>query len=120
MKNILVIDDDPILNHGYCSLLKEIGYKSFSANSAFEGLKILKENTPDGIILDLNMPKMDGIAFLENANVAQDYPATKVLVFSVIDDDERIERAFELGASRYIVKTMLSPKDFQQIITDEI
>lgn len=119
MKKILVVDDEPILNSAYCNLLEESGFEVRGATDPKIGLEILNEFKPDGIILDLNMPIMDGIGFLESADVDNKHPGTKVVLFSVSDEDSRIEKAFSLGTSRYVVKGMLAPADLEKIARDE-
>ena len=120
MKTILIIDDEPILNNAYCALLKDSGYNTLGALSAAEGIELLKSQNPDAILLDLNMPELDGIGFLKAINISKNYPNTKVIIFTVSSEDKRIDKAFELGASKYILKALLSPNDLVTIVKKEI
>lgn len=58
---VLVIEDDTGLNRGLKFALSQDGYEVITADSAKEGLRLFKMESPDGVILDLNLPDGDGI-----------------------------------------------------------
>jgi CheY-like chemotaxis protein len=66
MKTILVVDDEKHIRELYRSELEDEGYSVILAATGSEALKIVEENPPDLIVLDIQMPGMDGIELLEN------------------------------------------------------
>ena len=65
MSKILIIDDEPMMTELLEQHLADSGYGTMTANSAAEAMKLLPRN-PDLIILDINMPDMDGLTFCKN------------------------------------------------------
>lgn len=117
---ILVIEDEPILSNSYRKFLEAQGYEVSQARNGEDGLNALKDSLPNLILLDLNMPTLDGVGFLDQAQIKKISPSTKVIVFTNSEDDERIDKAFELGADRYLLKAMLAPQELAKIIKEEI
>ena len=78
--NILIIDDDDMMRESQRLLLAEIGLGSFEAPDGEAGLKFLEENTVDLVLLDLNMPGVDGYGVL--AQIEETSPDTDVIVVS--------------------------------------
>jgi CheY-like chemotaxis protein len=85
-----------------------------------EALEKLASFRPDLVLLDLMMPKMTGIQFLEAARVKEDYPEMKVIVFSNMSMPKEIDRAYQLGATSYMVKSSTSPKQLANLVTESL
>ena len=66
------------------------------------------------------MPVLDGVGFLEKADILKVSPGTKVIVFTNSEDDDRIDQAFDHGATRYLLKVMLAPKELARILNEEL
>lgn len=79
---ILVIDDDPGVLGTVESFLKEEGFEVITASSGPEGLEQLEQTTPDLLILDVKMPGMSGIAFLNEISPEPGSPKIPTLVFT--------------------------------------
>jgi DNA-binding NarL/FixJ family response regulator len=73
------------------------------ADSGFHLLNVLKAVHPDVILMDLQMPVMDGIATLPE--VKKLYPHIRVIMLSMVDDQRMISKLMELGANSYLIKT---------------
>ena len=116
MSKILIIEDERSLNEAYQMVLKRAKHKVFAAYNGQEALDNFANQNPDLVLLDLRMPKMDGIEFLENLRPDKNYPETHVIVFSNYDDPAEIDKAFKLGATRYLLKAWSSPKDLVKIV----
>jgi DNA-binding NarL/FixJ family response regulator len=100
---ILVVDDHAIVRAGLRRLLvPEIAAEVLEAGSARDAVKLFKEERPDLVILDLNLPGAGGLEALRRFR-AED-PATPVLVFSRHADAIFARRALEAGAAGYVTK----------------
>lgn len=103
---ILTVDDDIAVRSTLAAWIEDSGFTPLQASSGLEGLEILKDHTPDLILLDLRMPVMDGLTFLEEKKAMEnDVP---VIVVSGRADLQDAIRAFRLGAWDYITKPIES------------
>lgn len=102
MKKLLIIEDDDKLCQNLTIGLKESGYVVTSANSGEEGLSLIMESIPDAILLDLNLPKRDGLEILQT--LRKHYSTLPIIIISARDTvDERV-LGLNLGADDYLVK----------------
>lgn len=116
---ILIVEDEASLNEAYQIVLANAGYDIFSAFDGKEALKLCAEVNPDVILLDLRMPIMDGITFLREFK-PEEHKNTKVIVFSNYDMQQEVEEAYNLGAYKYILKALASPKELLKIVKDAL
>lgn len=101
---IAIADDHVVLRNGLTELVKKLGYTVlFECSNGKELIEILTKNTPpDVVLMDINMPQMDGFAttlWLKNH-----YPDIKVLALSMYDDEGAIIRMLKNGARGYLLK----------------
>lgn len=107
MKNlplIIVADDDDMIRNIVVQVLKNDNYIIREAVNGEEALNLFKENQPNLLLLDVDMPVMDGFevcAQLKNNPATADIP---ILMITAMEDDESIDKAFDLGADEYITK----------------
>lgn len=120
MIDILIVEDESALNEAYGIILKKEGYAVRSAYNGEEALATIKERTPSLMLLDLRMPKMDGVQLLQALDVPNNYPKMKVIIFSNYDVQKDIDEAFELGATRYMLKSWASPKELTKLVKDTL
>lgn len=119
-KPILVVEDDPELAEVYHTLLVQAGYDVAVAHNGKDALTVAEEHNPLLILLDLRMPVMDGVEFLEKYKLKDSHPDVKVVVFSNYDMQDEIDDAYRLGAERYVLKAWASPKELLQIVEDSL
>lgn len=119
-KQILVIEDDEDLNNAYGLILSREGFVVAQVKDGQEGLEQLVTFSPDLILLDLRMARMSGVEFLRQANLIEKFPKTKVIVFTNFDFNEEIQEAFDLGANRYVLKAMVTPKQLAKLVREEL
>lgn len=119
-KTILIVEDEPELAEIYQTLLRQEKYTVLVAHNGNEALKATESTEPDLILLDLRMPIMDGVAFLQQYDLKQKHPNVKVVVFSNYDMQDEIDDAYRLGAHRYVLKAWASPKELLQIVEDSL
>lgn len=103
---ILTVDDDVAVRSTLAAWIEDSGYAALEASSGVEGLELLAERKPDLVLLDLRMPVMDGLTFLEHKKESGD--ETPVIVVSGRADLQDAIRAFRLGAWDYITKPIES------------
>lgn len=106
-KTILIVEDDPALNHAVMFKLKQQGHRVISTLRAEDALKALKDEGPsiDLIWLDVLLPGMNGIEFLDEVRKNPDTKDKKVVICSVSARDEAKEMARGLGVAGYLVKS---------------
>lgn len=117
-KNILVVEDDLMLNDAYKMILESNGHATRTAYDGKEALKLVNEQEPDIIFLDLRMPVMDGIDFLKEYQPKKNHKHVKIIVFSNYDMQQEVDEAYELGAERYVLKAWASPKELLKLVED--
>ncbi|MEO0275582.1 MAG: sigma-54 dependent transcriptional regulator [candidate division WOR-3 bacterium] len=98
---ILVIDDEKVFLESLLKILKEEGYNAFGAINAEEGIRSLKENNPDAILLDVRLPDVDGITLLKYIKEIKDVPIIMISAYGTIDI---AVEAIKNGAEDFIEK----------------
>jgi DNA-binding response OmpR family regulator len=103
-KNILIVEDDKILRELISRKLEKENYRISAAIDGEEGLKKVKEEKPDIVLLDLILPGIDGFEVLER--IKQDLEINKipVVILSNLGQKEEIEKGLKLGATDYLIK----------------
>jgi two-component system, OmpR family, response regulator MtrA len=102
---VLAIDDDPAMTELLNLLLKSHGFDAFTANTGEEGLRLIRETSPDVVILDLMMPGMDGWQVCTQVRSFSNIP---ILIFSALDSPGMVASALDAGADDYLVKPVPS------------
>ena len=110
MTKVLIVEDNETLNEAYKLILEKDGHDVTTAFNGEEGLEKLEALSPDLILLDVLMPKMDGLEFLRHFK-ADKFPKTTIIILSNLNEDEQVEEARKLGAHRYILKANTSPRE---------
>lgn len=102
---ILIIDDEKAIQSAMQKALKNEGYALCFANNGKEGIKLLEQESPTVVFLDLRMPEMDGITFLKHAKLTYDAPYT-VVVITGHGDDKDINECYKLGVTNFLRKPL--------------
>lgn len=97
---LLVVDDDPMMLELLVTRLELAGYAVATARDGVEALRRLHEYRPHGVILDINMPRLDGFGVLEQMNTGR-WP---VLVLTARNQTPDVQRAISLGARDFLSK----------------
>jgi two-component system response regulator VicR len=117
---ILVVEDDHDLNKAYCIILKHEGHEVVDAFDGKEALKKLEEFEPDLILLDLLMPIMGGLEFLQQCDLPKKRKDTKVLIFTNMENSPEVAAAYKLGAHRCIIKSWTAPHNLAHVVSDTL
>ena len=113
MKTCLIVDDSRVVRKVASRIVRDLGFTVTEAAEGAEALRICRESMPDAVILDWNMPVMNGIEFL--TAFKDEFPDAPPVVFCTTENEvEKIVQAVEAGASEYIMK----PFD-EAILTDK-
>jgi CheY-like chemotaxis protein len=107
--DILLVEDDPTIAKLYRMLLESRGYTVRWAADGVEGLDRSNEKRPDLVLLDIMMPRMNGIAFLQALRVG-DMRDVPVVVLSNFMEKQLVDDAMSLGALEYMVKAQTRPE----------
>lgn len=120
MAKILVIEDDPRLEITYDTIFQRHGHTVVRAHDGEEGLSKAESENPDIILLDMLMPKLNGIEFLKQFDVKNKHPNAKIIVFSNMDSSDLQQQAADLGVTRYEVKSRFSPSELAQLVNETL
>jgi DNA-binding response OmpR family regulator len=107
MSKILVIEDDPHLSKIICSYLEREGYEVLSCVRGDTGLEMALTQDPDLVLLDLNLPGMDGLDVALELRKEKSIPI--IIVTSRVEESDRLE-GFDTGADDYVSKPF-SPRE---------
>ena len=120
MAKILVVEDDRDLNNAYGIILKNEGHEVVSALDGKQALEKVKDFSPDLILLDLLMPVMGGLEFLQHYDLLHEHDKVKVLIFTNMENSPEVEEAYKLGAHRCIIKSWTAPHNLAKVVTDSL
>ncbi|HVX35187.1 MAG TPA: response regulator [Hyphomicrobium sp.] len=103
-QTILTVDDSRTMRDMLRMALAEAGFNVLQAVDGVDGLEVLQRSTPDVIVTDINMPKMDGFGLIEAVRQDSRYRKVPILVLTTESDSAKKLRAKEAGATGWIVK----------------
>ena len=103
-KTVLTVDDSRTMRDMLLLALSNAGYRVVQAEDGVHGLEVLQGETPDVIITDINMPRMDGFGFIEGVRGDDRHRAVPILVLTTESDVIKKDRARRAGATGWIVK----------------
>jgi DNA-binding response OmpR family regulator len=110
VKKILIIEDEAILAEMYVDKFKKAGYHVFLAKDAEMGFAVAKQEKPDLVVLDILLPKGNGISFLKELRSDSRTANIGVVAFSNFDDPPTKKEAISLGVKDYLIKTNYTPQ----------
>jgi DNA-binding response OmpR family regulator len=107
-KQIMVVDDQVRTLELIGEIIGQAGFNVLMAEGAYEALKLLKWSTPDLLILDVEMPGMDGIELCEQIRSRPETARTPVILLSAWGDSKSVKKALDTGADDFTSKPILS------------
>ncbi len=102
--SILIADDDESTRLIMRSVLEASGFSVIAAENGADALAAYEETRPDAILLDVDMPEMDGFAVCERIRASEAIWETPILIVTGCDDNESVDRAYHSGATDFISK----------------
>ncbi len=107
---ILIIEDDQFLREFYQELLQGERYIVEAEPDGEKGLEAIRQGQYNLILLDIMMPKIDGLQVLRDLKINPgNFKNTPIVVLTNLGQDAIIKQAFDLGAAGYLIKSALSP-----------
>jgi two-component system alkaline phosphatase synthesis response regulator PhoP len=116
MPSILLVEDDDLLQDLYKRVLSLSGYQVLIAKDGEEGIRMMKQDKPGLVLLDIMMPKLDGLGMLKVIREDPDVKSIPVLVLTNLAGEEYAKKALELGALKYIIKSNHQPFEIIEMI----
>ena len=106
MKKILSVDDSGTMRRIIGRAVQVLGHDFLEASNGLEALEIMKAHSQDIalVILDVNMPEMDGMETLARIKADPDFKAIPVMMLTTDSDRSRIIQAVQAGAANYLTK----------------
>jgi two-component system, OmpR family, alkaline phosphatase synthesis response regulator PhoP len=108
---VLVIEDDELLREIYATKLKMEGFQVYTATNGLEGLGKAREINPRIILVDMLMPKMTGLEFLQAVKSQAVSRTATMVVISNKSSPHDINQAKTMGARDYLIKSQFTPHD---------
>ena len=109
LQKILIIEDDKFLRELITQKFIKEGYDTLEAVDGEEGIKKIKEEKPDLILLDLILPGIDGFEVLTRMKNDPAVESIPVIILSNLGQREDVEKGLKLGAADYLIKAHFTP-----------
>ncbi len=109
MTKIAIIEDDPVINQMYRMKFEASGFDVSTASDGEAGVDLVEKTKPDIILLDIQMPHMNGDETLGRIRATATGKTTPVIILTNVGKEEAPASLKDLGVSSYIVKAQLTP-----------
>jgi CheY-like chemotaxis protein len=120
-KKILIVDDEVALRRALCDSLKVLGqFEIMEAGDGEAALEIVRKEHPNLVLLDIAMPKMDGIEVARRMQAEKLLETTKVMFLTNSTDIMQIATAVEVGSSDYLIKADWDIKDILKRVLEKL
>ena len=116
MKKIIFIEDEAALQEAMGEALRQNGYKVIKALNGEIGLRLIKSEKPDLILLDLMIPSKNGFEVLKEIKENEETQKIPVIVLTNLEGIKDLEKALSLGATTYLVKANYDLEELVQKI----
>ena len=119
-KTILIIEDDKFLRELIARKLIKEGYEVSEAVDGEEGMKKVKEEKPDLVLLDLILPGIDGFEVLSRMREESALASIPVIILSNLGQREDVEKGLRMGAVDYLIKAHFTPGEIIEKIKNAL
>jgi len=119
-KTILIIEDDKFLRELIAKKLIKEGYEISEAVDGEEGMKKVKEEKPDLVLLDLILPGIDGFEVLSRMREESALASIPVIILSNLGQREDVEKGLRMGAVDYLIKAHFTPGEIIEKIKNTL
>lgn len=119
-KKILIVEDDRSLQSALVEMINREGFETASAFDGEEATEKIKETKPDLILLDIILPKKNGYDVLMEIKRNEETKNIPVLILTNLEEIDNVQRALDLGATTFMVKSDFSLKDVVEKIKETL
>lgn len=116
MSSILIVDDEAAIADMYKLKFEQNGYTVFTAANGEEGISSARENHPDSILLDIIMPKVNGLDVLKRLKEDPETKDIPIFMTTNLPEHTSGEKSRALGAEGYLVKAEYDPSQILEIV----
>lgn len=116
MKKIVVVDDQPILGNIYRAKFSAEGFQVDVATDGEAALELIQRVAPDLVLLDVMLPKIDGLEVLRRLRENRSFSTIPIIVFSASARPGIAEEAWAAGSTMVLSKTSTSPKQITELV----
>jgi CheY-like chemotaxis protein len=120
MKRIIIIEDNAVSANLYRGALSREGYRIVVATDGEAGLQAINESRPDLVLLDLMLPKVEGLEVLRQIRATPGLGDLPVIVASNSFTASRLDDVWKAGATQILTKANVPPKDVARIVRETI
>lgn len=111
-KKVMIIEDDSFVTDIYQTKISKEGFEVVTAGDGAEGFKKLEAGeNPDLILLDIIMPNMNGLDFLQKIKDTEKFKDIPIILLTNLSQKEEIQKGFDLGAKDYLIKSHFTPTE---------
>lgn len=108
---VLLVEDDTFIGRMYTKKLSDQGFDVVAATDGEHGLTLARETSPDIILLDIMLPKMDGWEVLNALKEDPNTATVPVVLLTNLGSEDDIQHGLNLGAIDYLIKAHFVPSD---------
>jgi len=119
-KKILIVEDEAMLADIMRDEFVTAGFEVSIARDGVEGIEVAMRVRPDLMLVDVLMPKMDGISMLKQLRTNPDFAKIPATILSNLNDSKTIQDALESGSYDYLVKSSRTPKDMVKYVKEKL
>jgi two-component system, OmpR family, alkaline phosphatase synthesis response regulator PhoP len=113
---IMIVEDDPSVRRMYERAFELAGFEVMLAKDGTIVYETILLNRPDVVIMDVRMPNFNGLTTLEELKSKARTQNIPVIMLSAYNDEAIIQKALDLGADKYLVKSEIEPKELVETI----
>lgn len=104
VKRILIVDDSETALQILCRHLQDEPFQVLTARDGWDGVRLARESHPDLILMDVVMPRLDGLSAVRRLKKAEDTRSIPVIMVTARDDPAQVEQGYSVGCSDYVTK----------------
>lgn len=119
-KKVLIVEDDKFIAEVYVTKLNREGFDVILAGDGEDALAKIKRERPDMVLLDILMPKMDGMEMMEKLSQDDELKNIKVIFLTNANEKDFVDKALEAGAVDYLVKSNYTPDEVVKKIREKM
>ena len=119
-KTVLIVEDEQSMQRALKNKLEHAGFVVRTAGDGEEAVKVLQGEAPDLVLLDLIMPKMDGITVLRQMKASDQLRTVPVVILTNLSSGDKVAEAMQLGTFDFLVKANYSLDDVLKKVVERL